>query len=64
MNLLHLLILFVAFGFGLYLINRFVPMEPTVKTMMNVVIIFLLFLWMIALLFPEFGAITVGTRHY
>ena len=64
MNLLYLLLVFMVVGFGLYLINRFVPMEPTIKTMMNVVVIILLFIWVITILFPDLGVISIGpVRH-
>lgn len=48
MSLLTLIIALVAVGVVLYCINQFVPMEPKVKTILNVVVILVLVVWLLA----------------
>jgi hypothetical protein len=37
--MLHLVIILMLIGVGLYLLNRFVPMADPIKTIINVVVI-------------------------
>ena len=60
MSLISLIFVFVVVGFILYIINRFMPMEQNVKTMMNAVVLILLALWVISALFPGIGNIRIG----
>lgn len=39
MSVISLVILLVLAGFGLYAINRWIPLEPTIKKILNVVVI-------------------------
>ena len=47
MSLLSILIVFVVVGVALYLINRFVPMQDGVRSLMNIGVIALLALWLL-----------------
>ncbi len=47
MSLLSLLIALVATGVVLYCINRFVPMDGRVKTILNIVVICVLVVWLL-----------------
>lgn len=66
MSLWHLLVLLVAVGIALYAINRFIPMEATIKRILNIVVI----LVMVFVLLEAFGVIdvlqatTVGPRRH
>lgn len=42
MSLLHLIVALVAAGVVLYCINRFVPMDGKIKTLLNIVVIVIL----------------------
>lgn len=42
MTLLDLILLLVIVGVVLYLINRFIPMDANIKTLLNVVVILVL----------------------
>lgn len=57
MNLLEVILLFVIVGVLLWLINTYVPMEPTVKQLMNVAVIIILVLWLVVRLFPGIAGI-------
>ena len=64
MTLLHLIMWLVLIGVGLMLVNKFVPMEPSIKTILNVVVIVAVVLWVLPLFgfdipIPQIG----GTRH-
>jgi hypothetical protein len=44
--MMYLLVWLVIVGVVLWLVNTYVPMQPQVKTIMNVVVIVLLILWL------------------
>jgi len=47
MTLFQLIIVLVVVGLVLWLINRYIPMQSTVKTILNVVVIIILVLWLL-----------------
>jgi hypothetical protein len=48
MPIVQLLIVFIVFGVGLWLINTYVPMAAPIKTIMNVVVILILVIWLLS----------------
>jgi hypothetical protein len=46
MTILSLLIGLILVGLALYLVNALIPMDPKVKTILNVVVIVLVLLWL------------------
>jgi hypothetical protein len=49
MSLLALIMLICVVGVALYVINRFLPMEPRVKQILNVVVICVLVVYLLKL---------------
>jgi multisubunit Na+/H+ antiporter MnhB subunit len=47
MDLITLIVVLVVVGVLLYLINRYVPMEPRIKKILNVAVIIFVLLWLI-----------------
>jgi len=47
MQLLSVLIILIAFGFLLWAINKFVPMQPWVKNLVNVVAAIIIIIWLL-----------------
>lgn len=47
MDLFSIIAVFVIVGILLYLINVYVPMEPRIKTALNVVVVVFLILWVL-----------------
>ncbi|MDZ7767335.1 MAG: Thivi_2564 family membrane protein [Melioribacteraceae bacterium] len=47
MSLISLVIVLVVVGIILWLINRFIPMQPTIKKILNAVVIIILILWLL-----------------
>jgi hypothetical protein len=47
MSILTILVVLVVAGVALYLINRFIPMDGKVKTILNWVVIGALVLWLL-----------------
>jgi hypothetical protein len=47
MNIVNIVIVLVLVGVGLYLINKYVTMQPVVKEILNIVVILLLVLWLL-----------------
>lgn len=47
MDLLSIIIAIVVVGLILYAINRWVPMQPNVKNILNIAVIIILCLWLL-----------------
>lgn len=47
MSLLTLIVVIIVVGVLLWLVNRYVPMDGTVKTILNVVVIIILIVWIL-----------------
>lgn len=60
MSVLTILVVLVVVGVALYLINRYVPMDGKVKTVLNWVVIGFLIVWLL----QGLGVITfLGNAH-
>ncbi|AMV73765.1 hypothetical protein JCM30471_21840 [Desulfuromonas carbonis] len=47
MSLLNVVIALVVIGFGLWLINRFIPMAGSIKTILNLVVVIVVLVWLL-----------------
>ena len=47
MPLLNIVLVLVIAGVGLWAINRFIPMAPLVKTILNVVVVIVIAVWLL-----------------
>lgn len=48
MSLINLLVTLIVVGVLLWLINSFIPMDPTIKKILNVVVVILVILWLLS----------------
>lgn len=48
MSLITLVLVLVVVGVVLWLINRFIPMQSTIKKILNVVVIIVVILWLLS----------------
>lgn len=48
MSLIHLVVILIVVGVGLWLINRFIPMAQSIKTILNVVVVICVILWLLS----------------
>ena len=48
MPLIELLLVLVVVGVILWLINRFIPMQSTIKKILNAVVIIIVILWLLS----------------
>lgn len=55
MSILTVILVIIAVGVLLWLINRFIPMQGTIKSILNAVVIILLVVWLL----DVFGLIDV-----
>jgi len=46
MDLLTIVVVLIVVGVLLWLINTYVPMQPTIKKILNVVVIIVLIIWL------------------
>lgn len=51
MSVLTILVVLIVAGVILYLINRYIPMDGTIKSILNIVIVILIIVWLL----KEFG---------
>ena len=47
MPLLQILVVLVAIGVLLWLVNRFIPMQGTIKSILNAVVVIAVVLWLL-----------------
>lgn len=62
MPLLNIVVLLVLAGVGLYLINRYIPMASSIKTILNVVVVVAVCVWLLQAfgLWSGFSSFRVG----
>jgi hypothetical protein len=62
MPLLQVVIVLIVVGVLLWLVNRFIPMQSTIKSILNAVVVIAVVLWLLNLfgLFQAFSNIHVG----
>jgi len=48
MSLITLIIVLALVGLALWAINNYIPMQPTIKRIMNVVVIIVVVLWLLS----------------
>jgi len=47
MPLLNLVVVLIIIGVGLYLINRYIPMASSIKSILNVVVVVVVCVWVL-----------------
>jgi hypothetical protein len=47
MPLLNLVVVLIVVGVGLYLINRYIPMASSIKSILNVVVVVIVCVWLL-----------------
>ena len=47
MPLINLVVMLIVIGVGLYLINRYIPMASSIKTILNVVVVVVVCVWVL-----------------
>jgi hypothetical protein len=62
MSLLTLVVVLIVVGFLLYVVQRYIPMEPIVKQILVAVVVIVLILWVLSAfgILPAMGAIRIG----
>jgi hypothetical protein len=62
MPLLNIVIVLIVVGVLLWLVNRFIPMQGTIKSILNAVVVIVVVLWLLNVfgLFSYFSHISVG----
>lgn len=62
MSLISLVVILIVVGVLLWLVNTYIPMEPTMKKIINIVVIVVVCLWLLSLagILPDLNAIRIG----
>jgi hypothetical protein len=47
MSLIGLIIVLILVGLLLYLVNQYIPMDPKIKGILNIVVVIVVILWLI-----------------
>jgi hypothetical protein len=58
MTLVSLVLVLIIIGVALYLVNSFIPMDPKIKTIINVVVVVAVCVWLL----DVFGVWNYGPR--
>lgn len=61
MSLIHIVLVLIVVGFLLWLVNRFIPMASSIKTILNALVVIVVILWLLSLfgLIPSMGNISL-----
>lgn len=57
MPLISLVIVLIVVGVLLWLVNTYIPMDPKIKQIMNVVVVIVVVLWLLGVLLGGFGGL-------
>jgi len=62
MSLITLVVTLVVVGLILWLINRYIPMDGTIKKILNAVVVIVVILWLLSVfgLLPPLSQIRIG----
>jgi hypothetical protein len=62
MPLIHLFIILVVIGVILWAVNSYIPMQTTIKKIINVVVILCVVLWLLSVfgILGDVGAVRIG----
>lgn len=63
MSIIAVIVIIIIVGFLLWLANAKIPMDPTVKMILNAVVILLLVLWILSLFFNLGSIGHIGTSR-
>jgi hypothetical protein len=57
MPLLNIVVILIVVGVGLYLVNRYIPMASSIKSILNVVVVVVVCVWLLKV-FGLWGALS------
>lgn len=60
MPLLNVLLVIIVAGLLLWLVNRFIPMQSTIKMILNLVVVIVLIIWLLKV-FGVWGEVSSAT---
>lgn len=60
MDLISLIVVLIVIGLLLWLVNNFIPMEPSIKQILNVVVIIAVVIWLLTVFLGPLPNIRVG----
>jgi hypothetical protein len=62
MLLSHLVVVLIVVGVLLWLINTYIPMQPTIKRILNAIVVIGVVLWLLSAfgILSDFGGIRLG----
>lgn len=63
MPLINVVMVLIVVGVLLWLVNRFIPMESSIKSILNAVVIIAVVLWILALFLPVGNLSTIKVGH-
>jgi hypothetical protein len=63
MPLIQIVVVLIVVGILLWLVNRYIPMQGTIKSILNAVVVIVVVLWLLNVfgLFQSFSRIHVGS---
>ena len=60
MPLLQLLMILIVVGVLLWLVNNFIPMQGSIKSILNAIVVIGVVLWLLAYVWPSMGSGLMG----
>jgi low temperature requirement protein LtrA len=62
MSIIGLIFILIVIGLALWAANTYIPMDPKIKGIMNVVVVLLVLLWLASVFFPGWYASSPAVR--
>lgn len=59
MDLIHVVLVLIVVGVLLWLVNRFIPMARSIKTILNIVVVIAVILWLLGV-FGIISGVNIG----
>jgi hypothetical protein len=59
MDLISLIVILALVGLGLWAVNKYIPMQETIKKILNVVVIGATILWLLYVFGVDFGNVQI-----
>jgi hypothetical protein len=60
MPILTVVLILVIIGFILFLVNKYIPMDPMIKNVLFVIVFIVVIVWLVQLLVPGIAEVRIG----
>lgn len=63
MPIVQIVIVLMVVGVLLWVANTYLPMDPKIKSILNLVVVIVVVLWLVGVFFPALWTVRLGPAH-